>query len=306
MDVEKIEDAAHLKALQPEWEALWSRCPQATPFQHPGWLIPWWETFGSGQVFSFAVRGHGRELTALAPMFLHPWEGRRQVTFIGNGVSDHLDFLADNPASASSLLQALAEERERWDICDLQDLTAGGPLLSAQVPDPLHAVTCPQYVCSVVALPPDWAKYSESLPHGLKRNLRRYRAQLDAQGTVAFETAGEADFEEYLTAFFHLHRARWAMKDDKGMLDGSAMASFHSRAAQNLWAQGLVRLHGLRLNRRLIAVVYLFLWNRRAYSYLGGFDPALARFSPGLAHYGVHAATVGGRRSHRIRFPARR
>ena len=294
MVVEKIDDPVKLKALQPEWESLWDRCPAATPFQHPGWLLPWWDTFGSGQIFTFTVRDKSG-LIAVAPLFLHEWEGRRQVTFIGNGVSDHLDILTATDGTCSLILRALAQDH-CWDLCDLQDLSSGMPLLSAEIPAFLHAEVCPQYICSVIPLPTSWQDYACSLPHGLKRNLRRYRSQLESQGAVTFDTAGPPEFTEYIDALFQLHRARWAIKEDKGMLDGPAMERFHRIAARNLSERGLVRLHGLRLDGVLVAVVYLFSRGQSAYSYLGGFDPALARFSPGalIMEYTIQQAILEG------------
>jgi CelD/BcsL family acetyltransferase involved in cellulose biosynthesis len=44
---------------------------------------------------------------------------------------------------------------------------------------------------------------------------------------------------------------------------------------------GLLDLRALRLDGRAIAVQYGFRDARRAYPYLGGFDPALASWSPG-------------------------
>lgn len=35
-----------LEQLAPEWMSLWETDPQATPFQNPAWLIPWWHSFG--------------------------------------------------------------------------------------------------------------------------------------------------------------------------------------------------------------------------------------------------------------------
>ncbi len=65
------------------------------------------------------------------------------------------------------------------------------------------------------------------------------------------------------------------------MIRGEAMERFHRQAAASLAACGIVRLHAMRLDGRIVAVVYLWIERGRAYSYLGGFDPALARFSPG-------------------------
>ncbi|MGI8743148.1 MAG: GNAT family N-acetyltransferase [Bryobacteraceae bacterium] len=283
MVVEPIETLAELESLVPEWDLLWERSPAAMPFQHPGWLLAWRKVFTGGQLFTFAVR-NDTSLVALAPMFLHEWKGRRQVTFLGNGVSDHLDILVEpgmaQPAWAA-ILQVLAEQRHRWDVCDLQDLDENAPLVCSATCSPLGSAVKPQYFCSSVTLPESAEAFHAALPHGLRRNLRRYRTRLEQQGAITFETAHASNFQDHLDALFALHRARWREKDEAGMLESPELECFHRSAARGLWDRGLVRLHTLRLDDRIVAVVYAFVHAQRAYSYLGGFDPALARFSPG-------------------------
>ncbi len=283
MDVEAIESPGQLEKLRPEWDALWERSGSATPFQHSGWLLPWWHIFGSGELFTFAVRAFGR-LIAIAPLFLQPWSGRRQVTFLGNGVSDYLNILCEPEAEAAAcaaILGCIADQRHRWDLCDLQDLRAQCSLLNLQVLFPLQSATQAQCVCSVIPLPDTVERFEETLPHGLRRNLRRYGLQLQAEGPVEFQTARADQYQEHVDALIALHQARWKLKDGPGMFNGPSLESFHRNAACNLWQSGLVRFHSLRVNGGIAAVVYAWVHRQRAYSYLGGFDPTLARYSPG-------------------------
>jgi CelD/BcsL family acetyltransferase involved in cellulose biosynthesis len=284
MDIQPIRCIEHLRALQPEWLHLYARAGDATPFQRPEWLLPWWDVFGSGEMFSFAARAGG-SLVALAPMFLHTWNNRRQVTFLGNGVSDHLGFLLDPAyarAAAAAIFDAIGAERLRWDLCDLQDLPARSALCGAtSLNQTAHALR-PQYTCSYISLPPAWDEYHQTLPHGLRRNLRRYRERLDGLGRVTLESVREPQaMGEIFDALVSLHRARWESKNDAGMLGTSALERFHRAAARALAGAGMVRLHAMRVDGRIVAVVYLLIDGASAYSYLGGFDPALSRYSPG-------------------------
>ncbi|MDQ6758528.1 MAG: GNAT family N-acetyltransferase [Acidobacteriota bacterium] len=283
MDIEAIDTPGQLQQLRPEWESLWHRSLTATPFQHPGWLIPWWNSFGGGELYTFAARAQGR-LIGLAPMFLHSCNGRRQVKFLGNGISDYLDILCEpdgGPAVAGAMFARLAERRDSWDLCDLQDLRRQSALLELTSSLPLESATRPQYACSVIPLAKTVEEFEQSLPHGLRRNLRRYRSQLEGEGPVGFETAGPGQFEEHVDALFALHRARWNEKHSPGVLSDPGVERFHHSAVRDLWQSGLVRLHALRCGGTIVAVVYALAHRKRAYSYLGGFDPRLARFSPG-------------------------
>src|SRR5262249_20263444 len=53
-----------------------------------------------------------------------------------------------------------------------------------------------------------------------------------------------------------------------------------------------LRLHALRFEGRIVSIVCIFCAHRRAHYYLGGFDNALARYSPGdvLIHFAIQHA----------------
>ena len=58
--IEEATDLPALDRLRPEWEALWRAVPEATPFQSPAWLIPWWRHVGEGALLVLALRAAGR------------------------------------------------------------------------------------------------------------------------------------------------------------------------------------------------------------------------------------------------------
>ncbi len=292
MRVEAVAACARLDGLRQDWNALYARCALATPFQTPEWLLPWWRTFGSGELFTFAV-WDGSQLVALAPLFLHPWNGRRQVTFLGNGVSDRLGFLVGDvyPAASAAILDAIEAAHERWDLCDLQDLPEPSPLCRI-------SGTCrPQYDCSAIALPASMDEFRGALPHGIRRNLRRYRERLDGNGPVSFETAScEKCFAAAIDTLFELHQSRWEARDDTGMFAGDSMRRFHREAALNLFRRGISRAFTLRHDSRVLAVIYGFLDCGTFYSYQSGFDPSASRYSPGalILEYAIAQAIAAG------------
>ena len=61
-----VEAEGELGRLLPEWWALWSRTARATPFSSPAWLLPWWDAFRPGELFTAAVCRDGL-LVGLAP-----------------------------------------------------------------------------------------------------------------------------------------------------------------------------------------------------------------------------------------------
>ena len=89
------------------------------------------------------------------------------------------------------------------------------------------------------------------------------------------------DAPRLLDALFALHRARWAARGAPGVLAAPEVVAFHRDAALALHHRGLLRLIGLALADRLVAVLYGFADHGRFLFYLSGFAPDVARRSPG-------------------------
>ncbi len=157
MTLERIDARDRLEALRPAWSALWDRCPNATPFQSPEWLLPWWDVFAPGGIETLALHD-GDRLAGLAPLY-RAEDGIAR--FIGAGISDYLDVLAE-PGFESDVAAAVFSLRN----ADLTDLPASSPLLASP---PVAAEPCA--VCPVLALPAQPG-------YNLRRNLRRYGTRL--------------------------------------------------------------------------------------------------------------------------------
>jgi CelD/BcsL family acetyltransferase involved in cellulose biosynthesis len=93
-----------------------------------------------------------------------------------------------------------------------------------------------------------------------------------------------------------LHRARWGEKGGSGALRGELVEEFLARATPQLHAAGLGRLFLLRLGGTCAGAYYGLSDGRRAYAWLGGFDPRFAYESPGtlLIAHAIEAAVAEG------------
>jgi CelD/BcsL family acetyltransferase involved in cellulose biosynthesis len=290
-----IQDSELLQALEPQWRELHAADHRATPFQSPYWVLQWWASFGSGRLFTVAVTD-GPTLVGLAPMFIHPWKGKRQVTLAGNGLSDRLQFLI-RPGYEDTVLDetfaALREVQDEWDICDFQDLHAENPLLS-HPPPPGFAISCETLdPCLAIALPPTGEEFDASLPASVRRNLGRYHRHLAAQGPLSLETISTPrGFEEAFDSLLRLHKLR---RQEEGAFN-AAEEEFHRSAGCLQMQAGAVRLYLLRSHATICSIAYVQVQGRRAYACLGGFDPAFAKFRPGwlVLQYAVKSAIAEG------------
>jgi CelD/BcsL family acetyltransferase involved in cellulose biosynthesis len=120
----------------------------------------------------------------------------------------------------------------------------------------------------------------EWLTPRMRTNLRYARRRLAREGGQ-FETADAGTLVETLDALFRLHAARWNGRHLPGAFAGRRTREFHRETAAALLSRGWLRLYGLRQEDRLRAVLYCFLCGGRGYYYSGGFDPEVARLSPG-------------------------
>jgi CelD/BcsL family acetyltransferase involved in cellulose biosynthesis len=297
LDIEEITTGAALEALAPAWDQLWGRAPGATPFHSPAWLLPWWREIGGGELRVLVAHRGGRMIGVL-PLYLQD-EGGGKLLPLGIAISDYLDGLFagdDAPPVASAMLRRLTDRRD-WRRCELHPLRAGSPLLAATAPPGCADEVLEFEPCHVLETAGS-RQLREAIPSGMRAKFRQAERRAEQAGRVSFEAATAASLAEILEAFFRLHEARWASRDAPGVLADPAIRRFHRTAAPQLLSAGLLRLHALRLDGRIVAVVYALSAKGRTYSYLSGFDPELGWISPGTlaVGYAIGQAIAEGAR----------
>jgi CelD/BcsL family acetyltransferase involved in cellulose biosynthesis len=297
--IEEVTAGAELEALAPAWDDLWRRAPLATPFQAPAWLIPWWREIAGGELRVLAARTDGH-LVGLLPLYLqHESEGGKLLP-LGIAISDYLDGLFEEGPeiiAAEAMLRHLAA-RDDWRRCELHPLRPGTPLLEGRAPPGLTDEILAFEPCLAVEVPVGARELRDVLPGKIRDNLGNYSRRAERAGRVSFETATAATLREFIEALFRLHDARWQQLGCPGVLADPAIRRFHRAAAPLLLSSGLLRLHALRLDERIIAVMYALHARGRAYCYLCGFDPEFGALSPGtliLGHSIWQAVREGAR-----------
>jgi CelD/BcsL family acetyltransferase involved in cellulose biosynthesis/glycosyltransferase involved in cell wall biosynthesis len=284
LDIQILTTTGQLEALRPEWSELWDRCPMATPFQSPEWLLPWWRhLFGGGWLWGLTLRRAG-SLAGFAPMFL--WgEKVRTLSLMGSGVTDYLDPLFEPEASLSGMkltLEYIARMSSRWDVCDWQELRPRSALLiGAAAPDTARVQFEDWSTCPVLRLPRSMDDLLSTIDPKFRVDLRRAGNRLSRSGEVRFELATRETLDEFLSAFVRLHTARWSLRDEPGVLGTPPLQKFYREVAAEFLEKGWLRFHGLRLDGRLIALIFAFTARHTTYAYLGAFDPDYAKLSPG-------------------------
>lgn len=264
MQLEIADNWARSEALRSEWSRFLQTIEGITPFQTPEWLLAWWLHFGSGKLHIGVLR-EDSEMAAIVPCFLHEWNGRRQLTLIGSGISDYLE-PAISPkwnAEVTDALRAHLLANRDWDICDWQDLGADSPLAA------LAAVE-EDTPCSEIRLAGTFEEYWARRGKDLRRNLRRYGERADKMGCTDFAVAADPDLTEELIL---LHGVRWQTQGQAGMIQANHSADFLRDVLPEFARRGLLRFFSLRFRGATVALSVGFLHGNTLYSYLSAFDP---------------------------------
>ncbi len=280
LEVEEVVSLRGMEQLQGEWRWLWARCPGATTFQRPEWLLPWYRHFGpyfsSRPPWVVTLRSEGR-LVGLAPLVIREEDGARVVRLLGEGISDYLDVLMDPelaPHGVRTLFDWLALNGERWDTCVFEQLREDSPLLRTSVPSGWGERIEVQEVCPQTSLPRE--------PEGrLASNLRQALRRLERLGPVRLEEANAGNLDVMMDTLVRLHGACWRRRGEPGVLEDASLQSFHREVARGLLAARVLRLYALHVAERPVAVFYGFRDREYVRYYLGGFEPAFERYSVG-------------------------
>ncbi len=294
-----LDTDAALWALAPEWEALWRRVPDASPFASPAWLLPWWRQFGTGAPRVAAQRMDGR-LSGVLPLYRLDEPGIRKLLPIGAGTTDHLDALLEPDVAVGPLLQAALDHArsDGVDVCDLIEVPPGSALHGI-APAGWRTHWAEGQPCPVLALPASVAGLAAVVPANTLRKLRMNRNRAARAGGFMIETAVPGTVQTLLTELIRLHQARWAAQGEPGSLAGPAVPAFHRDAAPALLEAGALRLQALRIGGEVAAACYTLLAGTdRILFYLSGFDAAHSFVSPGtlLLAAMVEQAIEEGRR----------
>jgi CelD/BcsL family acetyltransferase involved in cellulose biosynthesis len=285
--VETIRSAETLAALPAaEWDTLVLAQPRPSPFLLHAWVVEWARHYEDAAELQVHVARRDGELVAALPLIVQRVHGLRLLQFVGATQSALGDLLlrdAGDREAAAALVAA--SRREEYDLADLFGLPGESRLADAAAGESLRLIQ--RVEAPVLDLTPGWDEVYRAKTGSKKRNLhRRRRRQLAEQGSALdVDVAGSPDeLAVALEDAFRLHELRWAGRPDGSHFATPVGKRLHRAAIQALAPEGIPRIVTLRLDGRAIAFHYFFLLAGRMYVHRLAFDPALARFSPGLVN----------------------
>ncbi len=287
LKVTVVRTAEQAEQIGSEWSALWERCPNATTFQRPEWIISWINTFRPREPLILEIREIGR-LVGVAPFLIYEEGSQRILGLVGGGVSDYLDILVEPDRcqqTLSEIMGFITQSEFCWDALSLTDLPGASPLLQFAADSGLKPIH--HDICTELVLPSGVEHLKNVISKHKYENLRNARSRMQRSGEGQIELATQETLNEFLDALFELHAMRWKEFGESGVLADPHIQAFHRKVAPELLDQKVLRFYGLRLEGRLIATLYSFFEGEAVYCYLQGFDPAYASLSAGTLLLGA-------------------
>ena len=288
MPITLITERERLQSLVPAWQELLARCPQATFFSTPDWLLAWWRYWGRGRRLLAVAdweEAPGR-LEGLLLLMRDRVGPVRRLQFLGTGGTDYLGPVVATARAGEFWRRALeALLPLPWDLADLQQLPEDAATLAA-LPEAARGLGLavevrPQEPCPYLALPGDWESFRAGLGKKMRWSAGYYLrlAEREAGAKVVALTGPEVGAA--MDRLFALHARRWHRRWLPGAFASTRTRAFHRELAAGAEEAGYLRLWGLAVGEGLQAMLYCYRFGGRVYYYQGGFDPAAARYSPG-------------------------
>jgi CelD/BcsL family acetyltransferase involved in cellulose biosynthesis len=275
-----------LAALADGWDDLVLAAPRPSPFMLHAWLLEWWRHYGADAELAVHVARRDGRLVAALPLCTRRRRGMRVTEFVGGPTSALGDLLlvaGEDDETPRIVLEHA--ERDRRDLADLFGLPGSSRLAAAASPGRLRLIE--RVEAPVLDLSGGWDAVYRAKTDSKKRNHHhRRRRQLSEQGReLTVDLARTIDeLEPALEAAFDLHERRWAGRPDQSGFATPTGRQFNRAVLRPLAARDVARILTLKLDGRPIAFNYYFALGKSMAAYRLAFDPALARFSPGLVN----------------------
>ncbi len=276
-----LQTTKELEEFSPQWEELWRIDANATTFQSPAWLLPWWHCFAQ-DLRALAISRNGA-LLAFLPLYLcHDGYGASQLLLLGVGTTDYLDGLFAPACTTENVAAGLRFvcAGGGWETFCASQLRPHSLLAKA-----LESISgTAQFEGESCSQAP--AVCFAEMPLKVRRNVRTYRNRAMRLGVLELAQADSANWRVAFDDLVRLHSARWQCRGEPGVFADERVVQWHREALPILKDRGLLRLHSLRVKGETAAVLYALVdppWRpqRTAYFYLSAYAPEFAALSPG-------------------------
>jgi CelD/BcsL family acetyltransferase involved in cellulose biosynthesis len=289
-----IDNWAELDRYRNAWEAL----AEGSVFRSWTWLRTWWRHYGEPDArrelrvyLAFSDVAAGPEsLAAVLPCYVEAsWTQGRVLRLLGDGevCSDHLGLLVKvNAEQGAAAIATYLAESDDWDLLDLAAVDSDDAITTALL-DVLALNDCTTTRlladrCWVIDLPPTWGEFLAMQSKSHRKQLRQLDARVLQSERAKWKlVTSPAEFASAWSTLVDLHQRRRISLGEPGCFASRTWAAFHWEVAQQLLAEGRLRLSLLDLDSQPIAAEYHLAGAGATYAYQGGVEPERLADEPG-------------------------
>lgn len=280
--LETVSTESDFARLAGPWDELVRAMPRPSPFLLHDWLLEWWRHYGGEAALAVQVAYRGERLIGALPLCIRHRSGLRVSEFLGGSWAALADLLVAPGEDKAALAELVDRAASGSDFANLFGLPGSSRLVAVLPPNALRLVE--RLEAPVLDLSPGWdAVYAAKTTSKARNDRRRRLRQLEALGTVEASVARTpAELAPALEDAFRVYTLRWEGRRDASGFATPTGKRFHRAALSRLAEADAARLVSLRLDGRAIAFALSLQLSGRAYGVTMAFDPAFARFAPGI------------------------
>lgn len=297
-----VTDRAQFEALEPEWNALFGLAGRPWQvFQTFNWLWHWTNHYlDEGSTLSIVTGRREDRLVMVWPLVLRRISGLRQLSWMGEPVSEYGDVLAEEAPDTRDLL------RQAWNLVKsleadvvylrkIRDDAAILPFL-AETDAISTAVSSAPYLdlASADSFETCQQRYSAKTRSSHRRHLRR----LNELGSVTFEQHMQGPVARDLVSRALTMKRDWLAQRGRlsRVLQDRRFGRFLEDVAQGCTRPTGARISAVRCNGEPIGVEISFACKRHVFGHVLAHDAAFQKQGVGgiLAQYSIRTAHEQG------------
>ena len=285
--------------LSTEWNDLLCRSMIANPFLTWNWMYNWWDTYGdriSDVSLCIITVIEDERLVGILPGFIQVKSNTHTFFFLGSQFEspDYLEMIREKQKSdvifIENSLNYLLSKR-RIDVIAFNSVLKDSLFLRSLNQfvsnNRLRSYTRFNKVCPFIDINGSWDDFVEGLSKNMRYNLRRRTRKMQNEFQAEFQIVNSYDkVEQAIDEIFLLHQLWFTSrkKDDSFLPD--LRKDFHKKIGQSLFNQDILRIFQLKVNDKIIAVLYCYEYANQLFFYQSGADPDWSKYSIGMVLLG--------------------
>lgn len=286
-DLELVSNPERFKALKPDWDALWLRCPDSGIFQSFDCCLKIWESIAepAGRKQLCLAGWESGRLIAVWPLVIYRRLAWTFIRPLEANDAEFSDILIDESVDRRDWISAawqVLETKSGSDVMVLPHVPREAEVAGILQP---QDTSVDQYVVVPLKREKDWDSFYSSLSKSHRRDHAKARRRLGELGTIDCDVIGAGDRRIPDLVLWMLAQKRiWAERTNKkgSWLYDDGFRDFLMRLLIDADAQAKCLIMSLTLNDAPIAVQIYAPGQNMLHALISGFDSRYQKYSPGI------------------------